>query len=133
MALILFASLRLIDVTQWPTLARRSRSEIAITAFFVMVIGVLAAVAVVLSIVDVVRRVAAVSLNSTVDRAAAATACTASDVIDTASQSSPDGPTTRPASTRKRGTDTQIRAKPRDIRALKSRTAINSRRSRPVA
>lgn len=63
-AIILFASLRLIDVVQWRALARSSRSEVAIaaiTAFFVIVIGVLAAiaVAVVLSIVDVVRRVAA--------------------------------------------------------------------------
>ncbi|MDP2013074.1 MAG: SulP family inorganic anion transporter, partial [Actinomycetota bacterium] len=63
-AVILFASLRLIDVEQWRSLARSSRSEVAIaaiTALFVITIGVLAAiaVAVVLSIVDVIRRVAA--------------------------------------------------------------------------
>jgi MFS superfamily sulfate permease-like transporter len=63
-AVILFASLKLIDVAQWRALARSSRPEIviaAITAFFVITIGVLAAiaVAVVLSLIDVVRRVAA--------------------------------------------------------------------------
>ena len=63
-AIILFASLRLIDAMQWRALARSSRAEVAIagiTAFFVITIGVLAAiaVAVILSIVDVVRRVAA--------------------------------------------------------------------------
>jgi high affinity sulfate transporter 1 len=63
-AVILFASVRLIDAAQWRALARSSRSEVAIAAiaaFFVITIGVLAAIAaaVVLSIVDVVRRVAA--------------------------------------------------------------------------
>jgi SulP family sulfate permease len=63
-AVILFASVRLIDAAQWRALARSSRAEVAIAAiaaFFVITIGVLAAIAaaVVLSIVDVVRRVAA--------------------------------------------------------------------------
>jgi sulfate permease, SulP family len=63
-AVILYASIRLIDAGQWRALARSGRSEVAIAAiaaFFVITIGVLAAiaVAVVLSIVDVVRRVAA--------------------------------------------------------------------------
>jgi SulP family sulfate permease len=63
-AVILFASVRLIDAAQWRALARSSRAEVAIAAiaaFFVITIGVLAAiaVAVVLSIIDVVRRVAA--------------------------------------------------------------------------
>jgi SulP family sulfate permease len=63
-AVILFASVRLIDAAQWRALARSGRSEVAIAAiaaFFVITIGVLAAIAaaVVLSIVDVVRRVAA--------------------------------------------------------------------------
>jgi SulP family sulfate permease len=63
-AVILFASVRLIDAAQWRALSRSSRSEVAIAAiaaFFVITIGVLAAIAaaVVLSIVDVVRRVAA--------------------------------------------------------------------------
>jgi SulP family sulfate permease len=63
-AVILFASVRLIDAVQWRALARSSRAEViiaAIAAFFVVTIGVLAAiaVAVVLSIIDVVRRVAA--------------------------------------------------------------------------
>lgn len=63
-AVILFASVRLIDAAQWRALARSSRSEVAIAAiaaFCVITIGVLAAIAaaVVLSIVDVVRRVAA--------------------------------------------------------------------------
>ena len=63
-AVILFASVRLIDAAQWRALARSSRAEVAIAAiaaFFVVTVGVLAAivVAVVLSIIDVVRRVAA--------------------------------------------------------------------------
>jgi sulfate permease, SulP family len=63
-AVILFASVRLIDAVQWRALARSSRTEViiaAIAAFFVITIGVLAAivVAVVLSIIDVIRRVAA--------------------------------------------------------------------------
>lgn len=63
-AVILFASIRLIDVEQWRALSRSSRAEVAIaaiTAFFVITIGVLAAiaVAVVLSMVDVLRRMAA--------------------------------------------------------------------------
>ena len=63
-AVILYASVRLIDAAQWKALARSSRSEVVIAiiaAFFVITIGVLAAivVAVILSIVDVVRRVAA--------------------------------------------------------------------------
>jgi high affinity sulfate transporter 1 len=63
-AVILFASLKLIDVEQWRALSRSSRTEVgiaAITAFFVITIGVLAAivVAVVLSLVDVLRRMAA--------------------------------------------------------------------------
>jgi high affinity sulfate transporter 1 len=62
-AVILFASIRLIDLGDWRALARSSRAEVviaAITAFFVIAIGVLAAiaVAVVLSLIDVVRRVA---------------------------------------------------------------------------
>jgi MFS superfamily sulfate permease-like transporter len=60
----LYASIRLIDATQWRALARSSRAEVAIAAiaaFFVVTVGVLAAiaVAVVLSVVDVIRRVAA--------------------------------------------------------------------------
>jgi sulfate permease, SulP family len=63
-AVILYASVRLIDLVAWRALRRSSRSEVAIgaiAAFFVVTIGVLAAiaVAVVLSIVDIVRRVAA--------------------------------------------------------------------------
>lgn len=63
-AIILFASIRLIDAAQWRALARSSRTEVviaAIAAFFVVTVGVLVAivVAVVLSIVDVIRRVAA--------------------------------------------------------------------------
>jgi MFS superfamily sulfate permease-like transporter len=63
-AIILYASVRLINVSEWRALARSSRAEVAIaaiTAVFVVTIGVLAAivVAVVLSVVDVVRRVAA--------------------------------------------------------------------------
>jgi MFS superfamily sulfate permease-like transporter len=62
-AVILYASVRLIDAVQWRALARSSRVEVAIAAiaaFFVITIGVLAAIAaaVVLSIVDIVRRVA---------------------------------------------------------------------------
>lgn len=62
-AVILYASVRLIDAIQWRALARSSRVEVAIAAiaaFFVITIGVLAAIAaaVVLSILDIVRRVA---------------------------------------------------------------------------
>ena len=62
-AVIVFAASKLIDPGQWRSLARSSRSEIviaAITAVFVVTIGVLQAiiVAVVLSIADVVRRAA---------------------------------------------------------------------------
>jgi high affinity sulfate transporter 1 len=62
-AVIVYASLRLIDPAQWRELARSSRSEAAIaaiTACVVVGIGVLPAivVAVALSIVDVVRRTA---------------------------------------------------------------------------
>jgi SulP family sulfate permease len=63
-AVILFASIRLVDAAEWRALGRSSRAEAAIAAiaaFFVITIGVLAAiaVAVVLSIIDVIRRVAA--------------------------------------------------------------------------
>ena len=63
-AVILYASIRLIDVAEWRALRRSSRAEVAIAAiaaFFVVTIGVLAAIiaAVVLSIIDVIRRVAA--------------------------------------------------------------------------
>ena len=62
-AVIVFAASKLIEPEQWRSLARSSRSEIliaAITAVFVVTIGVLQAiiVAVVLSIADVVRRAA---------------------------------------------------------------------------
>ncbi len=62
-AVILYASIRLIDVAEWKALASSSRVELliaAVTALFVVAVGVLAAiaVAVVLSLVDVVRRVA---------------------------------------------------------------------------
>jgi MFS superfamily sulfate permease-like transporter len=62
-AVIVFAASKLIDPGQWRALARSGRAEIAIaaiTALFVVTIGVLQAiiVAVVLSIVDVIRRVA---------------------------------------------------------------------------
>ena len=62
-AVIVFASLKLIDPEQWRELARSSRVEVgiaAITALFVIIIGVLPAivVAVALSIIDVVRRTA---------------------------------------------------------------------------
>ena len=63
-AVILYASIRLIDAAEWRALGRSSKAEAAIAAiaaFFVITIGVLAAiaVAVVLSIIDVIRRVAA--------------------------------------------------------------------------
>lgn len=63
-AVILFASVSLIDASQWRALARSSRTEVAIAAIaalFVITIGVLAAiaVAVVLSIADIIRRMAA--------------------------------------------------------------------------
>ncbi len=62
-AVIVFASVRLIDPEQWRALARSSRVEVGIsvvTALFVVTIGVLPAigVAVALSILDVVRRAA---------------------------------------------------------------------------
>jgi high affinity sulfate transporter 1 len=62
-AVIVFAASKLIDTTQWRSLARSSRTEViiaAITAVFVVTVGVLQAiiVAVVLSIADVVRRAA---------------------------------------------------------------------------
>ena len=62
-AVIVFAASKLIEPAQWRALARSSRSEVliaAITAVFVVTIGVLQAivVAVVLSIADVVRRAA---------------------------------------------------------------------------
>lgn len=63
-AVIVYASLKLIDPAQWRALARSSRTEVAIaaiTSLVVVGVGVLPAivVAVVLSIVDVVRRLAA--------------------------------------------------------------------------
>ncbi|MGN8247047.1 SulP family inorganic anion transporter [Cellulomonas soli] len=63
-AVILVASLRLVEPAQWRALTRSSRAEVAIaavTAVFVVTIGVLAAIAaaVVLSLVDVIRRMAA--------------------------------------------------------------------------
>ena len=62
-AVIVFAASKLINSEQWRSLARSSRTEVviaAITAVFVVTIGVLQAiiVAVVLSIADVVRRAA---------------------------------------------------------------------------
>ena len=62
-AVIVFASLRLLDAGQWRDLARSTRTEVAIaavTAVCVITIGVLTAivVAVVLSILDVIRRTA---------------------------------------------------------------------------
>jgi MFS superfamily sulfate permease-like transporter len=62
-AVIVYASLKLIDPAQWRDLARSTRTEVAIaaiTSVVVVAIGVLPAiaVAVVLSIVDVVRRTA---------------------------------------------------------------------------
>lgn len=62
-AVIVFASLKLIDSEQWRELARSSRAEVviaAVTAVAVLTIGVLPAiiVAVFLSVVDVVRRTA---------------------------------------------------------------------------
>jgi high affinity sulfate transporter 1 len=62
-AVIVYASLKLVDPAQWRELAASSRTEVAIaavTAIVVVGIGVLQAiaVAVVLSIVDVVRRTA---------------------------------------------------------------------------
>jgi len=62
-AVIVFASMKLIDPEQWRALAQSSRIEVAIagiTAVVVFTIGVLPAiaVAVVLSIIDVVRRAA---------------------------------------------------------------------------
>ena len=62
-AVIVFAASKLINSEQWRSLARSSRAEVviaAITAVFVVTIGVLQAivVAVVLSIADVIRRAA---------------------------------------------------------------------------
>ena len=62
-AVIVFAASKLIDTAQWRSLARSSRTEViiaAITAVFVVTVGVLQAiiVAVVLSIADVIRRAA---------------------------------------------------------------------------
>ncbi len=62
-AVIVFASLKLINPEQWRELSRSSRVEVGIagiTALFVIVIGVLPAIAaaVALSIIDVVRRTA---------------------------------------------------------------------------
>jgi MFS superfamily sulfate permease-like transporter len=62
-AVIVYASLKLIDPDQWRELASSSRTEVAIaaiTSLVVIGVGVLPAiaVAVVLSIVDVVRRIA---------------------------------------------------------------------------
>lgn len=62
-AIILFASIKLVDAAQWRALRLSSRAEVAIAliaSFFVITVGVLAAiaVAVVLSIVDVIRRIA---------------------------------------------------------------------------
>jgi SulP family sulfate permease len=62
-AVIVFAAAKLIDPDQWRSLARSARAEVvvaAITAVFVVTIGVLQAiiVAVVLSVADVIRRAA---------------------------------------------------------------------------
>jgi sulfate permease, SulP family len=62
-AVIVFAASKLIDIAQWRSLARSSRTEVviaAVTAVFVVTVGVLQAiiVAVVLSIADVIRRAA---------------------------------------------------------------------------
>ena len=62
-AVIVFAASKLIEPDQWRALARSSRAEVviaAVTALFVVTIGVLQAiiVAVVLSIIDVIRRAA---------------------------------------------------------------------------
>lgn len=62
-AVIVYASVKLIDPSQWRELASSSRTEVAIaavTSLCVVVVGVLPAigVAVVLSIIDVVRRTA---------------------------------------------------------------------------
>lgn len=62
-AVIVFAASKLIEPDQWRALARSSRAEVviaAVTALFVITIGVLQAivVAVVLSIIDVIRRAA---------------------------------------------------------------------------
>lgn len=62
-AVIVFAASKLIEPDQWRELARSSRAELgiaAITALFVITIGVLPAIiaAVVLSVVDVIRRAA---------------------------------------------------------------------------
>ena len=62
-AVIVYASLRLIDPAQWRDLARSSRTEVAIaaiTSVVVVAIGVLPAivVAMALSIIDVIRRTA---------------------------------------------------------------------------
>ncbi|HMR95053.1 MAG TPA: SulP family inorganic anion transporter [Microthrixaceae bacterium] len=62
-AVIVFAASKLIEPDQWKALGRSSRSEVmiaAVTALFVVTIGVLAAIvaAVVLSIIDVIRRAA---------------------------------------------------------------------------
>jgi MFS superfamily sulfate permease-like transporter len=62
-AVIVFAAAKLIDVTQWRSLAHSSKVEVliaAVTTLFVVTVGVLQAiiVAVVLSVADVVRRAA---------------------------------------------------------------------------
>lgn len=61
--MIVFAASKLIDLDQWRALARSGRAEVviaAITAVFVVTVGVLQAiiVAVVLSVADVIRRAA---------------------------------------------------------------------------
>ena len=62
-AVIVYAAVKLVDPDQWRSLARSSRTEAsiaALTALFVVVLGVLPAivVAVVLSLADVIRRAA---------------------------------------------------------------------------
>jgi high affinity sulfate transporter 1 len=62
-AVIVFSAAKLVDPSQWKSLARSSRTEVgiaAVTAMFVVTIGVLQAIAaaVVLSVVDVIRRAA---------------------------------------------------------------------------
>ena len=61
--MIVFSAAKLIDPDQWRSLARSARAEVviaAITAAFVVTIGVVQAiiVAVVLSVADVIRRAA---------------------------------------------------------------------------
>lgn len=62
-AVIVFAASKLIEPDQWRSLSRSSRAEVviaAVTALFVVTIGVIAAIvaAVVLSVIDVIRRAA---------------------------------------------------------------------------